>query len=200
MEQTNQSENKQIHIETERLLLTPLQLSDAKDLLYYRSKPDISAFLSWKPQTIGEAEEYIRKAHLISANTPESWYQLAVRIKDSGALVGDIGLHFLGPQNQQVELGYAVSDAYQGKGYATEAIKAVLAFLFTTYTKHRITASVDPQNSKSIQLLKRVGMRQEAHHLKSLWIDGEWVDDIIFAVLREEWEQQLTIPFLHEKV
>lgn len=188
MEQTNQSENKQIHIETERLLLTPLRLCDAKALLSYRSRPGISAFLSWKPQKIEEAEEYIRKAVLISANTPESWYQLAVRVKDSAALVGDIGLHFLGPHNQQVEIGYAVSDAYQGKGYATESLKAVLDFLFSTYRKHRVTASVDPQNSKSIQLLKRVGMRQEAHHFKSLWIDGEWVDDIIFAALREEWK------------
>jgi RimJ/RimL family protein N-acetyltransferase len=51
-----------------------------------------------------------------------------------------------------------------------------------------VFASVDPRNHASIALLRRVGMRQEAHFRQSLWWRGEWVDDVIFAVLQSEWK------------
>lgn len=197
MEQDSQPQA--ISIETARLLINPLQVSDAPGIFSGRTNPTTNAFLPWKPKTLEEVEEHIRKASLIPPNTPESWHLLGTRLKESGELIGDIGIHFIGPQNRQAEIGYMLLEGYQGKGYATEGLRAVLGFLFSTYKKHRVTAAVDPSNSKSIQLLRKAGMRQEAHHLKSFWMDGEWLDDMIFAILREEWEQQHATPFLHEK-
>lgn len=190
MEQAQQPQSKEISIKTERLLINPLGLADAPAIFSGRTNPKTNAFLPWKPKTVEEVEEHIRKARMIPANTEDSWYLLGTRLKATGELVGDVGLHFTGPQNQQAEIGYMILDGYHGRGYGTEAIQAVLAFLFTTYKKHRVTAAVDPANSKSIELLKRVGMRQEAHHIKSFWMDGQWMDDVIFAILREEWEQK----------
>lgn len=197
MEQNSQT--RAICIETARLLINPLQVSDAPGIFAGRTNPTTNAFLPWKPKMVEEVEEHIRKALLIPPNTPESWHLLGTRLKESGELIGDIGIHFMGPQNQQAEIGYMVLEGHQGKGYATEVVQAVLGFLFSTYKKHRITAAVDPANSKSVQLLQKVGMRQEAHHLKSFWMDGEWQDDMIFAILREEWEQKPATPVPHEK-
>ena len=197
MEQTAQSGNKEITFETERLLINPLLVSDAPAIFGGRTNPNTNAFLPWKPRTVEEVEEHIRKASLIPANTPDSWYLLGTRLKESGVLVGDIGIHFMGPQNQQAEIGYMILEGYQGKGYASEMVQGVLTFLFNNYKKHRITAAVDPQNVKSIELLKRAGMRQEAHHIKSFWMDGQWMDDVIFAILREEWEQKYPTPAPH---
>ena len=54
--------------------------------------------------------------------------------------------------------------------------------------KHRITASIDPRNTSSIRLIERLGFRKEAHFKQSLFFHGEWVDDLIYAMLAEEWK------------
>lgn len=59
--------------------------------------------------------------------------------------------------------------------------------LFDTLGKHRVSCSVDPRNARSIALMERTGFRREAHHRESLWLKGEWCDDLIFAMLRREW-------------
>ena len=186
-------ENKPFQLKTERLLVNALQLSDAAAIFGARNNPKINTFLPWKPKAVEEVEEWIRKAAAIPPNTEGNWHLLGIRLRESEILVGDIGIHFLPPHNQQAEIGYMVLEAHQGKGYASEAIKAVLNFLFGTYQKHRVTAAVDPDNEASVRLLRRLGMRQEAHHLKSYWMDGRWTDDMIFAILQEEWEQQLNL-------
>jgi len=89
-----------------------------------------------------------------------------------------------------VELGITISKTNQGKGFATEAMRGVVDFLFTELNKHRITTSIDPQNTSSINLVRRLGFRQEAHFRKSFLSNGVWVDDVIFAVLEEEWKMK----------
>ena len=76
----------------------------------------------------------------------------------------------------------------QGQGYATEALRALLDYLFVKLCKHRVFGSVDPRNVRSMQLMKRVGLRKEAHFVRSLWFKGEWVDDVIFAILASDWK------------
>lgn len=67
-------------------------------------------------------------------------------------------------------------------------MKTAINFLFRELGKHRIICSVDPRNLKSEALLKRLGFRKEAHFKKSLFLFNEWVDDMIYALLSEEWE------------
>jgi len=97
-----------------------------------------------------------------------------------------MGIHFI-EDNYQAEIGYTLSPAFQGKGYAIEAVKAILDYLFSKLKKHRITASVDPDNIKSIRLLENVGFRKEAHFIKSFRMNDQWYDDCIYAILTEEW-------------
>lgn len=78
--------------------------------------------------------------------------------------------------------------AFQGHGYARESLKAVVEYLFSFLRKHRIIASVDPNNEKSIKLLDQLNMRKEAHFIKSIQIDGVWLDDCIYAILKGEWK------------
>ena len=85
-----------------------------------------------------------------------------------------------------MELGITLAPSAQGQGYATETVQALLRYLFADLEKHRVTASVDPRNTASVALFERVGMRREAHHIKSYRLRGEWVDDVILAMLREE--------------
>jgi RimJ/RimL family protein N-acetyltransferase len=120
---------------------------------------------------------------------PGTWFQLAIIEKHSNQLVGDVGIHFVASatENKQVELGYTLSKEYRSRGYATEALSAILDYLFNALKKHRVWASIDPDNTDSIQLVERLGFRKEAHSIESLFFRGQWVDDVIYAILEREW-------------
>ena len=175
----------EISISTERLNLRSIILSDGESILSYRSSPEVYKYQNWKPKTIEDVEIFIKESTSSEPNIPGTWHQLSIFIKENNMLIGDIGIHFI--DDLQVEIGFALSADYQGKGYATEAVLGVMNYLFYTLKKHRVTASVDPRNIKSISLLNRIKMRKEAHFKKSYWFNGEWVDDIVYAILAEEW-------------
>ena len=121
-----------------------------------------------------------------SSTPPGTWFQLGVRLRESAALVGDLGVHFF-EDGRQVEVGFTLAPDSQGRGLGTEAVVGLLDYLFRHLHKHRVSASVDPRNERSLRLLRRVGMRQEAHFLQSLHFKGEWADDTVFAILASEW-------------
>ncbi len=171
--------------ETEHLLIRVLRPIDAEHVYYYRSLPEVCEFQGWRPKNIAEVVEFLRENAKQPVNTPHTWLQFAVCLKD-GQIIGDVGIHF--PDSQvQAEVAYTLSPAYQGKGYALEAVKALVDYLFGTLKKHRVYASVDPRNVPSYKLLEKLGFRKEAHFVKSYWMAGEWCDDVIYAILDDEW-------------
>lgn len=176
------------HLKTVRLIIKGLAVQDKEIFFAYRSLPEVYVYQSWKPSGIDEVEEFINKNKAIQPNTKNTWMQLGIYHSNS-TLIGDIGVHFLDDE-AQVEIGYTLSPAHQGCGYAQEAVKAVIDYLFLNLRKHRITASVDPDNAKSINLLKKLEFRQEAYFNKSQLISGKWCDDVVYAVLEEEWKSQ----------
>lgn len=172
-------------LKTERLVLQALTDQDADTLFRYRSDPEIFQYQTWKPETLGEAKDFI-KAYTKGFNIKGTWFQLGIYEKEQMVLLGDIGVHFLESDDAQVEIGFTLAKPHQRKGYGLEAIKSVLGYLFKQMKKHRIIASVDPRNAASIALLESVGMRREGHFRKSILINGNWEDDVIYAILEEE--------------
>ena len=134
-----------------------------------------------------EIERYVRGLDVMTPGTPGAWYQLGMVREPENELIGDCGFRVFEHEPQQAEIGIALAPGHQGHGYATEAFYALLDYLFVRLGEHRVIGSVDPRNLKSVQLLRRVGMRQEASFRKSLWFKGEWVDDDIYAMLATEW-------------
>ncbi len=175
-------------IRTRRLLLRRLRAEDAEALFHYRSDPDVSRYQNWDPQDVEEIRGFIREQSSVEVDTPGTWCQMGIYLLDSETLAGDCGLHFPEGRDFEVELGITLAPAFQGKGYAAETLIAVIDVLFELFGKHRVTASLDPRNLASARLLERVGLRREAHFRKSLWFKGEWADDILFAILEEEWQ------------
>ncbi len=177
----------EVTISTERLILRGVGLSDTESIFRYRSNPQIYEFQNWRPRTLQDVHDFIREKISKEINISDTWYQFGIIIKETNELVGDFGVHFIDPDNLQAEIGFTLSLEYQGKGYALEAAVSVINYLFSNLKKHRIIASVDPRNVKSIALLDRIGMRKEAHFKKSIWFNEEWADDMVYAVLKEEW-------------
>jgi RimJ/RimL family protein N-acetyltransferase len=108
-------------------------------------------------------------------------------------VIGDVGIHFLGPENNQVEIGYTLDKRYRGHGYMTEALSEIIDYLVHSLNKHRIIASIDPINLDSMRLVERLGFRKEAHFKESLFFHGKWVDDVIYAILAKEWKEEIII-------
>jgi RimJ/RimL family protein N-acetyltransferase len=175
-------------IVTKRLALRDLQASDARRIFDYRSRPDVSRFQSWGSESSEEIGSYIRGLGGTEPGTPGAWYQVGIDLRSSGELIGDCGFRVLEAEPRQAEFGIALAPEYQFNGYAAEALRALLDYLLFTLAKHRVTGSVDPRNIRSIRLMQKVGMRQEAHFVRSFWFKGEWVDDMIFAMLASDWK------------
>jgi RimJ/RimL family protein N-acetyltransferase len=172
---------------TARLRLDVLHESDAETLFQYRSDPSVALYQGWCPSSSDEVLDFIRAQQQISLDVPDSWLQLAIRLSGNGILIGDLGLHLPADPDGSYEFGITIAPAYQGNGYAREAAQALLDFLFRRLGAHRVHASIDPRNVASAALLRSLGMRQEAHFRESLKMRGEWVDDVIFALLAREW-------------
>nr|WP_321452595.1 GNAT family N-acetyltransferase [uncultured Carboxylicivirga sp.] len=173
-------------IATKRLIIRPLLLSDKEAVFEYRSDKETNKYQGWIPDTIRDVELFIAKIAK-QINQPETWFQCVMIEKKSEKIIGDVGIHFMGEENLQVELGCTLNKHFQSKGYATEAVEAVMDYLFNQLDKHRIIASIDPENSNSIKLVERIGFRKEAHFVKSLFINGKWVDDVVYAMIQSDW-------------
>lgn len=175
---------------TERLILRQAALLDAPDMFAYRSKPAIHQFLSSVPGSVADMQQFIANSAK-ELNEPGTWFQVAIVQQETNKVIGDIGLHFIDSEpHQQVEVGYTLSPLFHKQGIATEAMHEIIQFLFTNLKKHRIIASVDPLNEPSFLLLERLGFRKEAHFKKSLFFKGEWVDDLVYGLLAEDWRSR----------
>jgi RimJ/RimL family protein N-acetyltransferase len=172
-------------IVTARLRLNRLTPADTAAFFAYRSLPEICRYQSFDPADADAAADFIAELAAVPWDRPGTWSQLAVREQRGDELVGDLGVHFL--DADQVEIGFTIAPPRQRRGYATEAVRALLDHLLGAMGKHRVTASVDPRNEASVRVLRRLGLRQEAHFRQSLSFKGEWADDLVFAVLAAEW-------------
>ena len=172
-------------IETKRTYIRPVELSDNMQIFGYRSDSETNKYQGWVPKTVEEVDEFIAKIPK-TFNETGTWFQLVIIEKETEMIIGDIGIHFI--DEHQVEVGITLGKKSHSKGLATEALKSVIDHLFKELGKHRVVTSIDPLNIGSIKLVERLNLRKEAHFKESLLINGEWVDDIVYAALSSEWK------------
>lgn len=175
---------------TERLLLRPFDKSDLQEVLGYYSVPDIQRYLDWKARDKTEAKsafEALRKQTRLSR--PGEVLTLAVVRKSDGKVIGHVSLRYTDATAAQGEVRFAIAPIYRNKGYGTEAVKAVLTLGFEQFKFHRIYARTAGKNEASAKLLKDLGMRLEAHYREHALFQGEWDEELHFAILDREWQR-----------
>ncbi|MFZ5940356.1 MAG: GNAT family N-acetyltransferase [Bacteroidota bacterium] len=173
-------------LETERLILRPITIDDRDEIFEYRRDKVSNRYQGWIPETIEDVEFFIGKISP-QINVPETWFQFVLIEKEAKKIIGDLGIHFIDAENRQVAIGCTLNRDFQKKGYATEGLREVIDYLFTGLNKHRIIASIDPDNINSIMLVERIGFRKEAHFVESILVNGQWVDDLIYALIEKDW-------------
>jgi len=115
---------------------------------------------------------------------------LGAELAESGKVIGDVMVRWLSAEHSCGEIGYVISPAFSGRGYAAEAAHAGLHVAFDDLGLHRVIARVDARNTASARLASRLGMRQEAHLRENEWFKGEWTDEIDFGTLAQEWSSR----------
>ncbi len=110
-----------------------------------------------------------------------------VETADGGEFVGALQISPIVLEPLQVEIGWLAVSDQQGKGYMTEAVRGLVDLVFNLEGAHRIVAEIIGGNDASVRLAERLGFRKEGHFRKSLFVKGGWRDQLVYALLREEW-------------
>lgn len=182
-------------IETARLHLRPYQDSDVDYLADVMARPEVVLYLYDHPYSRDLAAESVSKRKELSSITTEGdRLLLAVEEAETGVTVGDVNLVWISRDNRQGEIGWVFHPDHRGRGFATEAAEVMLRLGFEELGLHRIIARCDARNSASARVMKRLGMRLEAHFLENEYIKGEWTDEFVYAVLATEWRERRTSP------
>jgi aminoglycoside 6'-N-acetyltransferase len=175
-------------LRTARLVVRRFRPADVPTFAAYRSDPEVARYQSWDvPFSEEQAEQFVDGLSEDDPDTPGSWFQFAVAEADSGTHIGDVAAYVDADEPRQARVGVTLAADAQGRGYGAEALARFLDYLLVDRGKHRVTADCDARNVGSAKLLDRVGMRREAHHLRSSWWKGEWTDEYVYAVLADDW-------------
>jgi RimJ/RimL family protein N-acetyltransferase len=174
-------------LETARLRLRHFAASDLAGFVAYRNDPDVARYQSWEGISEPEARAFIAEQQVVQPGVPGQWFQIAVELKDTGALVGDCALKIEELDAHQAEIGYTLSRGYQGRGLATEAVARVLEYAFMTLGLYRVFAITDCENEASVAVLERLGFRRESDVRQNVWFKGRWADEYRSTMRHEEW-------------
>jgi RimJ/RimL family protein N-acetyltransferase len=173
---------------TERLSLRPLTDGDLDDVHAYYSRPEVTRYLYWGTRDRDGSREALDDYSRYTALESEGdGLVLAMVARDGGRVVGQVSLHWDSEEHRQGEIGFVVNPDYHGRGLAREAAMAMLRLGFDDLGLHRITGRCDARNLASARLMERLGMRREAHLVENEFVKGEWTDELVFAMLEQEW-------------
>jgi RimJ/RimL family protein N-acetyltransferase len=173
-----------------------MRVNDAPALAAYRDLPEIARYQSWPmPFTPGDASQLLEDQADLDDLPPTGWVQIAIEHAGevTSEVIGDLAVNLMA-DGCVAEIGFTLAPAHHGKGYASEAAGAMVDALFAQTNVHRITASIDPANVASMRVLEHLGFRYEGTARRAELARGEWVDDMQFALLRDDRADWLARP------
>jgi len=177
-----------MHIITDRLGLREFVESDWPAVLGYQCDPRYLRFYEWEQRTDEEVRAFVQTFIEQQEERPRAKYQLAICLQVDGMLIGNCGIRMQHGGATEAEIGYELSPEHWGRGYATEAAGAMLAFAFNELEVHRVWAHCIADNVASAHVLEKLGLRLEGRQREKEWFKGRWWDTLLFGILEHEWK------------
>jgi RimJ/RimL family protein N-acetyltransferase len=175
-------------IDTERLLLRPFEPGDLDAVVAIHGDPAVVRYVPWDVRDRAElASALEEKAQRTRLTAEGDGLNLAAVTAEGGELVADMFLMWRSEAHRMGEIGYLLHPAHTGRGYATEAARALLRIGFEQAGLHRIIGRIDGRNTASARVLERLGMRREAEFVENELVKGEWASEVVYAMLDREW-------------
>jgi RimJ/RimL family protein N-acetyltransferase len=180
-------------LQTARLDLRPHRRGDLDDLFAFHSSPDVTRYTPWpvrtREQTAAALETKLGQGELTA---PGQWLVLAMELRSSRRVVGEVLLKWESGTHQQGEIGAAIAAEHQRSGLGLEAATAVLTLGFDSLRLHRITAQLIAANRPSASVLAALGMRHEGTLRDAVAFEGGWADEELWAITAPEWRRRHT--------
>ena len=155
-------------LETEHLLLRRFRMEDAVDCFAFLSDEQ-SAYMDCCKAFTAMDEEYAKRMALFD----EREGQYMIVLKETGNVIGTVNVfEDTSRAVEAMEIGYSVAPAYKRRGYAYEALSALVTLLQKELGLELITAGTLPENTSSIGLLNKLGFRPEGIRRKAVWHEG----------------------------
>jgi RimJ/RimL family protein N-acetyltransferase len=178
---------RSLRLSTDRLTIRTLARRDITEFTRYRNDPEVARYQDWVlPYTRDLGHAIVDDAEATGTPSAGQWIQLAVTDADD-QLLGDVAV-WLDDDELLAMIGYTLAPRHQGRGYAAEAVRTVVDWLFTVRKIHRVAATIDPDNLASARVLERNGFRYIGTARSAALVRGVWSDDARFEMLADEWK------------
>ncbi len=186
--------NFNVRIETERLVLRDLEDRDREVIPDLINDLEVTKYLAVVPHpyTRSDADWFVNKTQEDRKKVPRTNYELGIELKETGTLVGVIGLTSISELDQKATLGYWLGKQNWRKGIMTEAARRIVAYGFEDLGLQRIEVSASTLNEGSNAVIRKVGFEFEGiakryHRAKST---GKFHDAKTYGLLKEDWQSK----------
>lgn len=189
-------------IETKRLILRPMALTDVDDLLEYQSHPEIVRYIPWPERTreqVIEAAEKTIATGKFDLQEEGDYIVLVWELKNGpgvenneiGQVIGQSNMGLRSKRDSCADIGWVTHKGFQRNGYAFEATYALMKYAFENFPLHRLIADIDTRNPESAAMAEKLGMRREGEFKDSEFFKGDWCSMWLYAMLKSEFKPAL---------
>ncbi|WP_193335364.1 GNAT family N-acetyltransferase [Devosia beringensis] len=182
--------SRSLPIETDRLVLRCFERRDLEALSDYHVLPAVQRYAFTRTRDRDQVAEALKvMAGHVSLQRAGDTLTLAMIRKSDQQLLGHVSLHWTDSTASQGEVRFIINPVHAGFGFAREALSALFDLAFGHFHIHRLMVRSDGRNHHSIKLMQGLGMRLEAHYREHALFQGEWDEELHFAILDREWQQ-----------
>lgn len=175
-------------LETERLLLRKLTVTDAPDMYDYASREEVTKYLTWDPHP-SAAYTFRYLAYLSGQYRAGNFWDWGVVCKEDGRMIGTCGFTSFSYGNNSAELGFVLNPDYRGRGLVPEALRAVMRVGFEEFGVHRLEAKFIAGNDASRRVMEKCGMQFEGFLRDAMMIKDRPATIGVCSILEGEWRE-----------
>ena len=181
-------------IETERLILRRAVREDAEAMFRnWASDPEVTKYLTWPTHGSMEATKKVLESWLPEYEK-DNYYQWMIVLRERGEPIGSISVVRQNDRVEEAEIGYCIGSSWWHRGIMTEALSAVIEYLFTEVGMNRVAARHDPNNPHSGGVMRKCGMQYEGTHRACDRNNQGICDAAQYAILYNEWQTPRHLP------
>jgi RimJ/RimL family protein N-acetyltransferase len=175
-----------IEIKTERLHMMNIDVNDFTQFALLESRIESFLYESGDPLSLEQSKAVLDKFIMNGKTFPSSGSVMLSIKNEQDLFVGIISIKCNWEEMSEWEIGYKLLKEFWGHGYITDAVKAVATYLFDQIHIHKLVAFANSENVRSEHVLQRVGMKKEGHLREARIVDGEYKDEVVYAMLRRD--------------
>ncbi len=178
-----------VRLETKRLILRRLELSDAEDAYHnWTNDGEVTKFLTWPTHENIQMTRNFIQSNVDQYDKESDFYSWGIECKEIGQVIGSIGAVNVNERAESVHIGYCIGKAYWNRGIISEAFGAVIQYLFEVVEVNRIDSRHDPRNPYSGKVMEKCGLIYEGTLRQSDRNNQGICDAAWYGLLKAEWK------------